>query len=138
MTATGRKYVRTRKIGARELGLNAVTLAATRTSAKFDCSTFNQISIDVNLSSQNTVTRVDIYLEHSNDGGTTWIRPQSAAIAGGAATLSDLVYRKTVAAADQWGINFPINYTICQLVVAVGAGTGTATDIISVDITLGA
>ena len=138
MTATGRKYVRQHKIGARELGLNAVTLAATRTSSSFAMTSYEQLTAEVNMSSQNTVTRVDIYMEVSNDSGTTWFRPQSKSIASGAATLWDLVYRKTVSDADQWLINFPINYELGRLVVSVGAGTGSATDIVSVDLTLGA
>lgn len=136
MTATGRKYVRQKQLCARELGLSGLDLTATRTSSTFDCTSYNQLSIDVNLSTQNTVTRVDVYLESSNDGGTTWFRPQSNAISGGAATMSDLVYRKTVSAADQWLINFPVNYSKCKLVVAVGAGSGTTTDVFSVTLRL--
>lgn len=136
MTATGRKYVRQKDIGARELGLSGLTLESTRTSSTFDCTSYNQLSISMNLSQQNTVTRVDVYLESSNDGGTTWFRPQSKSISSGAAVLSDLTYRKTVAAADQWLINFPVNYHECRLVVAVGAGTGTSTDVFSTTITL--
>jgi len=52
------------------------------------------------------ITRVDVDVQVSFDGGTTWITLQTESISSGAITLSDAVFRKAVAAAANWICDF--------------------------------
>lgn len=130
------QYVRQRELHETEL-VNGLDLTSSRTTAAFSVAGYNQLTVEIDLSSQNTVTRVDMGLETSGDGGTTWHAVQSATVVAGGATLDDLSYQKTVGDADQWAINLATNYDLMRLTFSVGAGAGTSTDVITVKGRLG-
>lgn len=128
-------------VGSAGLLLDSQTLAETRNFTITDevsgIRGMGVLMLLMDLESQNTVTRVDLDCFMSDDGGTTKFHMQSCSTAAGACTSSDATFQKTVAAADQWewrvdvlGLAEDLDL-YCE--VSVGAGAGTATDIIEVN-----
>jgi hypothetical protein len=117
------------------MGAGTVTLAAQRTSASFDARGYSALTLEINLSARTAATTIDVLLETSNDEGTTWHRVQSVSVSGGTATLSDLLYQKTVSAADTICINIPINYSFMR--IKVDGTSGAAGDVIAISARLG-
>lgn len=90
-----------------QLSLSGVVLSAERTSVTVNCDGYDQMRIDVNLSTWAAASTVSVAVD-VNESGATWYPLQSESIAAGVATLSDLIWRKSVSAADTWTIFSPI------------------------------
>lgn len=132
------RFKRQRRIGAVELGLSGVTLAAERTSNKVDMAGNDGLTLFVNLSARTTTTRVDVAVDVSFDDPTasspTWCPTQSDSIAAGAATMSDLVFQKTVSGTDTWECRLiNMNCRMARVRVVSGAGGAAAGDVVSID-----
>jgi len=91
------------------------------------------MTVLVNMTAQNTVTRVDMACTGSPDGNTTDIPLSECTVSSGACTVDDATWQKTVAAADAWGMRVDVEgIDAWTCTMSVGAGSGTATDVISV------
>lgn len=115
------------------LGLRAQVLSAERTSNTIECAGFDQLKLDVNLSSWADASTVSVAIDVSEDG-STWYPIQSESTAAGVATLSDLIWRKSVSAADTWTIFSPICSQ--KLRVRITSASGGSSDIASVTLRL--
>jgi len=119
-----------RTIGAGELGLSAVTLAAARTSSSFDVSGWSYLVLYVNFTyaaaSDNTIT-----IEFSPDKGTTWFMDQTIAVSSGTATLSDLTYSKTLSASDTYRVVLTLHSDDYARITIDGT-SGGASDLVTV------
>lgn len=115
--------------------VNGLDLQASRawTHDGTDNESWGLMTVLVNLSQQNTVTRVDLTCTGSDDGNTTDFALQDCAISAGACTSSDATWQKTVAAADQWVWRVDLlGLPDWECTMSVGAGSGTSTDVITV------
>ncbi len=116
-----------------QVGLNGAILSAERTSNTLDCDGREQLTLLVNLSTWTAATTVSVAIDLTEDDGTTWFPMQSESTAAGIATLSDLIWRKSVSAADTWAILTPIHAEKFRVRITSAGGT---TDAASVTIRL--
>jgi hypothetical protein len=131
-------YTISDEIYPRELGLNAVAVNVTRTSNAVGCEGYNQLTVSVDYTFGNG-TALTMYAEETNDlsGTPVWRRIQSISIAAGVGTLSNLLWSKTVGAANQnYTINIPLTYKNVRIVFAM-TGAPNAADLITVRALLG-
>lgn len=121
-----------------QLGLNAATgLNGTVTGSSFDVGGFSQLTLEIDHANS-SATAIQMYIDVTDDlsGTPTWRPLSSISIAGGTATISDLVYSKTVSANDNWAINLAINYKGMRLRFTSTGGHAT-NDTITVRARLG-
>jgi len=134
MSRTGPIWWTTEGGDAATIGLNGVTLATARTSNSFSLEGYNQLAIYVDLT-RTAATTVDIYLEYSDDDGTTWFRSQASSVAAGTETITDHLIQKTVAADDTFVHFMEVFGKLGRLVV--DGTSGGASDTIIVDLHFG-
>mgnify|MGYP003138976768 CR=1 FL=1 len=122
------RHTMQREISPAELGLNAATGldAGTKNSSSFDCSGFNQLSLDVFLDRGNG-SSVTFQIEVSPDNSTFHLL-QASSISSGTATLSDLTYSKATGGDKHFTVDMPLNYEF----VRVANITAGSTDAITV------
>lgn len=128
-------YVRSRRIDAEALGLNGTTLDGGATSSSFDIGGYNQLKLRCTRVN-NSGTATQFYFETSEDGGTTWDRRQSGAIASGTETLSDHLVSRAVTQLN-FDYYLPVVADQGDLMRVVFADTTDAADNVTVAITLG-
>lgn len=116
-----------------QLNLSGVTLASERTSNTIECDGRDQMTINVNLSARTAATAVLVAVDISPDG-TTWYPLQSESISSGTATLSDLVWSKTVSGTDTWSFYYPI--AAQKMRIRISGTGGAAGDVVSVTLRL--
>lgn len=117
-----------------KLGLDAVTLAAERTSNSFDMRYRSDVSVSVKAT-RGAYTAVLVTFQQSPNNGTDWFDIQSVAIAAGTGTLSDYTASKTVSASD----NFEASLTSLafkDMRIKVSGTAGAASDTVSVWVTV--
>ena len=128
-------FVRSRRIDAAALNLNAVTLNGGATSNPFDVSGYNQLKVNV-VRVNNSGTATAFYFETSEDGGTTWARRQSGSISAGTETLSDHTVSRSIATLV-FDYYLPIVAEQRDLMRIVFADTTDAADFVTAVVTLG-
>ena len=106
-----------------QLGLSAQVLSAERTSTTMDCSAANQLTVMVDLTTWAAATTVSVQVDIRDEGDAQWFPLQAASIAAGVATMTDLIWRKTVTAADQWEMDTPINANQFRIRITSAGGT---------------
>jgi len=122
-----------REISPAELGLNAVggLSAATLNSSSFDCSGFNQLTLEAFLDYGNGAT-LTFQIETSPDNSTFHLL-QTSAVAAGTLTLSDATYSKGTGVDTHYTVDLPVNYNF----VRIANITGGSTDALTVTARLG-
>ena len=127
------RFLRQRVLTPSELSLDAVTLAANRTSAVFDLTGVSQLAVYLNLSAYSSETSVKVYLDLSPEVPGSYVAydQQSIAVAAGVGTATDLYVTHTVAAAENWEIRFRDLNAMSGKIRLVRAA-GAAGDVISV------
>lgn len=107
--------------------LDAVTLAATRTSAWIPCGGFNQLTTTIKFT-YSAASQLSVYFEFS-DFRDQVIRQNVGSTAAGTSTYFDQTHVKATSTSTTWDIAFPIN---CKAVRMVISGTGgTANDLVT-------
>lgn len=113
-----------------KVGLNSALLTAERTSNTIECAGFEQLTLYVNLSTWGAASTVSVAIDLS-ENGTTWFPMQSESIALGIATLTPLIWRQAVGAAELWAIMTPIHAQKFRIRITSAGGT---TDVASVTV----
>jgi len=112
---------------------SAVILAASPvTSPTLDVTGFNQLTLECKLTYVASTKVVAVVYVCSDLATPVWKQIQSASIAAGVSTMSDLSFSRThpAAADDDWALNIPLNYKGLKIVFT---STGGTTDTIRVD-----
>lgn len=115
-----------------QVGLNGVVLSAERTSNTLSSDGREQLTMNVNLSTWAAATTVSVAVDIS-ENSTNWFPMQSESTAAGIATLSPLIWRQAVSAAELWSINTPISSKYFRIRITSAGGT---TDAASVSVRL--
>lgn len=110
------------------VGLNAAVLSAERTSNTLSADGREQLTMNVNLSTWADATTVSVAVDVS-ENGTNWFPMQSESTAAGIATLSPLIWRQAVSAAELWSINTPINARLFRIRITSAGGTTDAASV---------
>lgn len=121
-----------------ELGVNAQSVNAAVTSSSFDVTGFNQLVVEIDYT-YSAGTALTLYIETTDSlaGTPTWRRLQTQSISSGTSTLSNLLYSKTVSAADQnYSLEKPILHSGMRLVFAM-TGAPDASDVVTARVRLG-
>lgn len=111
-----------------QVGLNLVVLTTERTSNTLSADGREQLTMNVNLSTWAAATTVSLAVDVS-ENGTTWFPMQSESIAAGIATLTPLIWRQAVSAAELWSINTPIGAKFFRIRITSAAGTTDAASV---------
>ena len=111
---------------------STILAASPITSPTLDVSGFNQLTLECKLTYVASTKVVATVFVCSDLGTPVWKQIQSAAIAAGVATMSDLSFSRThpAAADDDWAINMPLDYKGLKVVFT---STGGTTDTLRVD-----
>jgi hypothetical protein len=113
-----------------KLGLNGVTLAATRTSNSFDMRYRSALTVTVKAT-RAAYTALVLTFQHSPDGGTTWADVQSESIAAGAGTLTDYSQTKTTSSSVNYSTSL-IDLSYKDMRVKIAGTAGGASDTVQV------
>lgn len=111
-----------------QVGLNGVVLSAERTSNTIECAGREQLTLYVNLSTWAAASTVSVAIDIS-ENGSTWFPLQSESIAAGIATLTPLIWRQAVGAAELWAIYTPIAAQKFRIRITSAGGTTDAASV---------
>lgn len=120
--------------------LSGVTMESSRSfgiDQKNDKPTRPLVDLIVQLTDANTsITRFDTTCTVSHDGNTTDITPQSISVDAGTATQNDsLIFQKASPGTKNFLVSFNLrSMPDFECTFSVGAGSGAAADLLSVDV----
>ena len=131
--------------GGQNCSLNTAVLSAAQMDAsksfgidqKNDKPTRPLVDLIVKLTDANTsITRFDTTCTVSHDANTTDITPQSVSVTDGTATQNDsLVFQKASPGTKNFLVSFDLlSMPDFECTFSVGAGSGAAADVITVDV----
>lgn len=131
------RFKRQVPVGAVELGLSAVTLAAERTSNKIDMVGASELGIEVQLTRGGSATRVDVAVDVSMDDPASaapiWTQVMSESTSAGAVTVAIRVYQFTTSATSNWVLAVQnLNCRMARIRVITGAGGASASDVVTI------
>lgn len=118
--------------GPTEIRAAAALTASAVASGIFASRGINKFDLQTTLTARDAITRLDWHVQYSNVGkpdesdDDDWVTIQSEVDTTGVKVLSDVTYRKTIAAVGSWGFTFDAKGLWMRVKVFAGVGTPTA------------
>ena len=112
--------------------LDAVTGAATRTTAEFNVDGYSRLALHVSLTARTSTTKVSVKVLGSDvNGGSTFRYVQANEVGSlPVVTVADITYDKTVSAADSWIIQDIDVSALHDCKIEVSFTSGAAGDVL--------
>jgi len=110
-----------RSITAAALNLNAKAINAAKTSNAFSTNGFGTLDIFINYT-RSTGTAVTFSLEGSNDGGTTWFKPQAESVSAGVSTLTNYTFSNAVSGSEKFVVSSRIFADVMRILSLTATG----------------